>query len=55
MVPSDAGRRLRRLGFAQAAGALDAPVGLCAGRLRGVGLPEGRQGASTSRYRVRPC
>jgi hypothetical protein len=55
MMPSDAGRRLRRLGFAQAADALDVQVGLCAGRIRGLGLPEVRQAASTNPARVSPC
>jgi hypothetical protein len=38
LSPSDAGRRLRRLGFAQAAGAPVEAAGLCAGRIRGLGL-----------------
>ena len=33
-MPSDARRRLRRLGFAQAAGRTGCAVGLCAARIR---------------------
>jgi hypothetical protein len=39
MMPSDAGRALRALGFAQATVAPGLAVGLCAGRIRGLGAP----------------
>jgi hypothetical protein len=37
MMPSNAGRGLRPLGFAQATGAPGRTDGLCAGRIRGLG------------------
>jgi hypothetical protein len=37
-MSSDAGRGLRPLGFAQATAASSGTVGLCAGRIRGLGL-----------------
>jgi hypothetical protein len=36
-MPSDGGRRLRRLAFAQAAGAPGGQVGLCAAAIRPLG------------------
>jgi hypothetical protein len=45
MMPSDGGRRLRRLAFAQATGAPDRHVGLCAARFRALGLRKVAQAA----------
>jgi hypothetical protein len=48
MTASVAGRRLRRLGFAQAAGMSGKAVGSCAGRIRGLGAREAARAATTT-------
>ncbi len=55
MSPQTPGAASGRLAFAQVAGALDPPVGLCAGRIHGLGLPEVRQAAGSCHAGPSPC